>query len=234
MKIGDFVQVDYVGRVKETGDVFDLTREDVAKEENIYNPKIIYKPVVLIVGADFIIKGLSAALEEMKVGDKKKIEISPEDAYGDRKEDMIKMIPESRFKEHGLDPVPGAVVNIGMLRGVIMTSSSGRVKVDFNHPLAGKTLEYDIEIKSQLDEQEDKIKSIISYFTGVEEVDVRVDGKSADVEIKERVDLPRQAKQRLADVAKTWTEIEKLRFIEEVEGLPAPETQASKNDADLQ
>ena len=92
------------------------------------------------------------------------------------------------------------------------------MKVDFNHPLAGKTLEYDIEIKSQLTGKAEKIRSIISYFTGVDEVDVKVEERIADVEIKRHVDLPRQAKQRLADVAKEWADTDKIRFIEEIEG----------------
>jgi FKBP-type peptidyl-prolyl cis-trans isomerase 2 len=223
MKAGDFVEVDYVGRVKETGNVFDLTREDVAKKENVYNPEMSYNPVVLIVGADFIIKGLDEALRGMKVGEKKNVEIPSDKAFGPRKEEMVKLIPESRFKEQNLDPVPGAVVNIGMMRGLIVTASGGRVKVDFNHPLAGKTLEYEIEIKSQITEQKDKLKSIVTYFTGVDEVDVKLKGKVADVEIKKQVDITRPVKSMVANVATKWADVGKVRFVEVFEGM-APAT----------
>ena len=111
MKDGDFVQVDYVGRVKGTNDIFDLTNEDVAKKENVYNPKITYKPVTLIVGGGFILRGLDEALKDMKVGERKTFEVAPDKAFGDRRDDMVKPLPLARFKEQNIDPFPGAVVN---------------------------------------------------------------------------------------------------------------------------
>jgi len=111
MKSGDFVYVDYVGRIKDSGQIFDLTREEVAKKEGVENPNFKYKPVPIIIDAKFVIAGLNDALKEMKVGEKKKVEILPAKSFGERKEELVKIIPLSKFKEQNLDPFPGAVVN---------------------------------------------------------------------------------------------------------------------------
>lgn len=214
MKVGDFVEVDYVGMVKESGEVFDLTKEEIAKKEGVYSPKFSYKPVVLIVGSDFIIKGLDEALRNMNVGEKKKIDIPPPKAFGDRRGDLIKIIPLVKFKEQNIDPSPGNIVNIGTLRGRILSVDGGRVKVDFNHPLAGKTLEYEIEIKSLVKEKSEKVKSVVKYFTGVEEVDVVCKNKEVEINIKKDVDMVRPAKRMISDAIIKWCDVNKVKFIE--------------------
>jgi len=214
MKVGDFVEVDYVGRIKDTGDIFDLTKEEIAKKENVYNPKVTYKPVVFIVGADFIIKGLDEALRNAKIGEKKKVDVPPAKAFGERKEELVKTIPLGKFKEQNLDPSPGVVVNIGNLRGRILSVSGGRVKVDFNHPLAGKTLEYEIEIKSLVKAQPEKVKSIVKYFTGITDVDVACKDKEAEITIKKDVDVVRPVKKMVSDAVIKWCGIDKVKFVE--------------------
>ncbi|HLC76688.1 MAG TPA: peptidylprolyl isomerase, partial [archaeon] len=61
MQKGDFVKIAYVGRL-ETGEIFDLTDAETAKKEGIYNSKIIYRDLPVVVGARFLIKGLDSAL----------------------------------------------------------------------------------------------------------------------------------------------------------------------------
>lgn len=227
MKPGDFVEVDYIGKIKDSGEIFDLTKEEVAKKENVYNPKVSYKPVVLILGADFIIKGLDEAIREMSVGEKKKVDIQPEKAFGERREDLVKTIPLAKFKEQNLDPFPGGVVNIGNLRGRIMSVDGGRVKVNFNHPLAGKTLEYEIEVKSIVKEKPEKVKSIVKYFTGIEEVDVACDGEEAEISIKKDVDVVRPLKKMISEAVIKWCGTKKVKFVEIFE-KGAPEREVSK------
>ena len=214
MRAGDFVEVDYVGRIKDTREIFDLTKEDIAKKENVYNPKVTYEPVVLIIGADFIIKGLDEALRDTKIGEKKKVDVLPEKAFGERKEELVRTIPLAKFKEQNLDPAPGAVVNIGNLRGRIVSVGGGRVKVDFNHPLAGKTLEYEIEVKLLVKAQNKKVKSIVKYFTGIADVDVVCKNKEAEITIKKDVDVVRPVKKMVSDAVIKWCSIDKVKFVE--------------------
>ena len=109
MKTGDFVKIDYIGRL-ESGEIFDLTYEDVAKKEKIHNEKIKYKPVSIIVGAGFVIPGLDKAISEMELNEKKKIKIAPEEGFGKRNPDMVKVVPKNAFKGD-FEPKPGRLYN---------------------------------------------------------------------------------------------------------------------------
>ena len=238
MKPGDFVEVDYVGKVKESGDIFDLTKEDVAKKKNVYNPKAKYGPVVFIVGADFLMKGISEALQSMKVGEKKTVVIPAGKAFGEKNMELMRMIPLARFKEQNLDPTPGAIIDVGAMKGTIVSVSGGRVKVDFNHPLAGKALEYDIEIISKITGVEKKVKSVVKYFTGVgeDEVGVELKKKDAEVWIKRKVDVTRPVKVMVSKAVIQWCDIERVKFVDifdksEFEAPAEPEkAQAKETD----
>lgn len=216
MKLGDFVEVDYVGRVKESGEIFDLTKEGVAKKQNVFNPNTKYGPVVFIVGADFLMRGMSEALQSMKVGEKKTVVITPDKAFGQKNMELVKMIPLARFKEQNMDPVPGAIIDVGAMKGTIVSVSGGRVKVDFNHPLAGKALEYDLEIKSQITDTNQKIKSVAKYFTGLgdEDVGVKFVKSAAEIEIKKKVGVARQVKLMIAKSVVEWCGAETVKFVD--------------------
>jgi len=217
MNAGDFVYVDYIGKVKDSGEIFDLTIEDVAKKEGIYNPKFKYGPVPIIVDAEFILPGLNEALREMKVGEKKTVEIPSDKAFGERNVELVKLIPESRFKEQGLDARPGSVVTINRINGRIISVDGGRVKVDFNHPLAGKTLEYEIEIKEEIKNKEEKIKAVVYYFTGLEkgDVDATVKEKEVEINVKKKINILSEVKQTISSTIIKWIkEIEKVKFVE--------------------
>ena len=215
MKEGDFVRIDYVGRIKGSGEIFDLTKEDVARKNGIYNPNMNYKPVPIIIGARMVIKGLEDALKKMKVGERKKIVVEPEDGFGKRNEKLIKLLPLSEFQRKDIIPQPGMWITVNNLRGKVLSVSGGRVKVDFNHPLAGKRLEYDVEIKEKITDTKEKIKSIFEFFLGKEpNLEVTVKEKEAIIKIKE--DIPRQAKLFISQIIKRWVKpIENIKFVEE-------------------
>jgi len=215
MKSGDFVKIDYVGKIKESGEIFDITKEDVAKKEGIYNPQFKYGPVPVIIDANFVMPGLNEALKEMNVGDKKTIEVPPEKGFGKREADLIKLIPESKFKEQDINPIPGQTVTVNKAKGTILSNDGGRVRVDFNHPLAGKTLVYDVEIVEEIKDLEKRIKSIIFYFLGVEEADseIKVNEKEVEIVFKKKYNILNETKQTIANVIIKWAGgIEKVWF----------------------
>ena len=69
MKEGDFVHIDYVGRLSATGEIFDLTDAELAKKEGIYSEKTRYGPALVIMGAHMVIPGIEKQLLQMKVGE---------------------------------------------------------------------------------------------------------------------------------------------------------------------
>ncbi len=147
MKIeaGDFVKFHYVGRF-ENGEVFDTSYEDIAKENEIYVEEREYGPLGVHVGVGEIIPGLDEALIGMKVGDKKRATIPPEKAYGMPNPELVIEVPVSEFTQAGLEPVEGLYVMTDSGIAKIVNVGKETVKLDFNHPLAGKTLVFDIEV----------------------------------------------------------------------------------------
>ncbi|MDI6825885.1 MAG: peptidylprolyl isomerase [Candidatus Aenigmarchaeota archaeon] len=216
MKEGDFIRIDYVGKISESNETFDSTREDVAKEGGIYNPKIKYGSIPVIIGANFVVKGLEEGLKEMEVGKKKKITVKPEDAFGERDAKLIKLLSMSEFKKQGITPHPGMPITINNVRGRILSISGGRVRVDFNHPLAGKTLEYEVEIEKEITDLKEKIAAILEYCLQVDEKDVDIKLGEELVEINIRIDTSKFVRKTIADMIKKWiSEIKKVRFVDE-------------------
>jgi len=217
MKEGDIILLDFVGRIKETGEIFDLTVESVAKENGIYDPNFAYKPIPVIVGSHMIIKGVEDELMSMNVGERKKIEVKAENGFGNRSEKLIKLIPISEFRKQDIDPYPGMPITMNGLNGRILAISGGRVKVDFNHILAGKDLEYELEIKKLVEKADEKVQAIFNMFVKTKE-DVKVNVAGDVAEIFVSGDIPREIKRDIAETVKKWVkEIKKIRFVEEFE-----------------
>ena len=214
MKAGDFILVDYTGRVKGSGEIFDTTKEEVAKSEGAYDPNsnVKYKPVTIIIDGGFTIPGLNETLKRMEVGGKKEVELQPDEAFGGRREELVKIIPLAKFREQNIDPTPGSIVTVNRLHGRVASVSGGRVKVDFNHPLAGKTLDYELEVKGKIEDDAEKVKAVVNYFTGDENAVADLDGK--EVEINMKIDVPRNVKETMANVIAKWVGVEKVKFIE--------------------
>jgi len=209
MKDGDFVEIDYVGRLKDTGEIFDLTFEDLAKKENIFNEKFKYGPVKLVIGEGFVLKGLDEALKAMKVGEERKVALPPEQAFGQRKAELVKIVPEAELRRQNINPIPGMILDLGEYKAKIQSVNSGRVRLDFNNPLAGRDIEYTVKINKLVESKEDKAKAILEFFCR-EAATVTV--KEKDAIIEEKAQLPEALKQRIAELMKKHVNVEKVEF----------------------
>ncbi len=213
MEEGDVVEIDYTGRIKGSGELFDTTKLDVAKEEDAVNERAKYEPIKVIVGAGMVTEGLDDALKEMKVGGIKDVEVPPEKGFGERKGDLIKTFSEKKFKDQDMTPYPGMRVTIDQQVGRISSVNSGRVRVDMNHPLAGRTLDYSVEIKDKIEGIEDKVKAVSGYYLG-EEPEIEIEEGKANIKV------PQEARESILDEIKEkvtgFLEIEEINF-EEVE-----------------
>ncbi|MFQ6136822.1 MAG: peptidylprolyl isomerase [Candidatus Hydrothermarchaeales archaeon] len=145
-KEGDFVRVSYTGRF-EDGRVFDSTDEGVARAEGIYVKERKYGPLSITIGSSPLIDGFSEALAGMKVGEEKEVVIPPEKAYGDVDEDLIKSVPIGLLKVQDIPAKVGTLIETNDGIGRIIEVDGERVKLDFNHPLAGKTLIFKIKLE---------------------------------------------------------------------------------------
>ncbi|NIM91841.1 MAG: peptidylprolyl isomerase [Candidatus Aminicenantes bacterium] len=136
-KNGDKIKVHYTGKF-EDGTVFDTSEER--------------GPLEFTIGEGEVIPGFEKSIVGMEVDEKKTVTISPEEAYGPRREELIWERKKSEFPE-GITPAVGKQVGVRLnqpdaplINAIITDVSEDTVTLDANHPLAGKTLVFDIEL----------------------------------------------------------------------------------------
>jgi len=136
VKKGDTVSVHYRG-----------TLDDGSEFDSSYTRG---EPMTTQAGMGNLIPGFDDALLGMSVGDTKTLNIRAADAYGDRNPEAQQTVPRSRFPED-FDFTPGAAVQGSdphgkMFMATVASATAEDVVLDFNHPLAGKNLNFEIEL----------------------------------------------------------------------------------------
>ncbi len=160
---GDFILLELEGK-DENGRVFDSTSGKIA--ENLHGKE---GPLLVVYGMDRLIPGLHKALSGMKKGEGKDVHMGPDEAFGPRKKDLVKIMPAADFAKHRVHPEPGLVVHVdtdtGRLYGTIKSVNGGRVMVDFNHPIAGQEVDYSVKLVDVLTETKQKIDVLLKYLS---------------------------------------------------------------------
>ena len=158
---GDFILLNYSAKVKETSEVFDTTFEERAKKEQLYKEGEIYEPKLIVVGEGWVLKPLDEALLTMKLGKTQIVEISPEKAFGQRDPEKVKRVPLKHLISKGKNPVIGMRVEYNGKMASVRSIGAGRVLLDFNPPLAGKTLIYEAIVDKKIRAKKEKIKALV-------------------------------------------------------------------------
>lgn len=161
IKEKDFIEIDYIGKIKDTNQIFDLTSKETAVKNNLFDPKFKYGSRVICVGEKEILPGIDKELIGKEIPSKLTITIKPQEAFGIRNEKLMKIVSTDVLLKQKINPYPGLQITAGGMMGTIRTVSRGRTIVDFNHPLAGKELTYEIEIKALVT---DKNKQLTNLF----------------------------------------------------------------------
>ncbi len=131
MNDGAVVTVHYHGTL-DSGEVFDSSRGR--------------RPRTFVIGCGQLIPGFEAALRRMSAGERTTVRIEPADAYGDHLEDRVYEAPRDEAPD-GLSP--GDEVRLaGGAPAVVVEVTDRVVRLDANHPLAGKALTFEIELIS--------------------------------------------------------------------------------------
>jgi len=102
---------------------------------------------MVAVGAKQVITGLENALIGMKKDDIKEITIPPEEAFGLKDPELIKKVPRELFEQNNIEPIEGMTIRTAAGLATIESVAEDVVVVDLNHPLAGKTFTFEIEIE---------------------------------------------------------------------------------------
>jgi peptidylprolyl isomerase len=137
VKKGDLVQVNYVGKF-ESGEIFDQSKD---------------KPLEFIAGEKMVVKGFDEAIIGMAKAEKKVITIKPADGYGDSNPALTQEVPKEAFGDKVGQLEEGVVIGLQhpnapgqMMPAKVTKIEKDKIHLDLNHPLAGKTLIFDLEV----------------------------------------------------------------------------------------
>jgi peptidylprolyl isomerase len=226
---GDFLLIDYVAKVKETNEVFDTTKEDVAKKEHLHKEGQIHEPELVVVGESWVLKALDDALTTMEICKPCTVEISPEKGFGQRDPEKIKRVPIKQLYAKEINPVVGARIEFQGKNATIRSVGAGRVLLDFNPPLAGRTLIYDVTVTKKLDTAEQKIGALIHRRVPVVEENkfkLTINGLDLTIDLPEEtfyVEGIQIAKRGIAmDIQKFLPELAETKFVETFKAEPKP------------
>ena len=193
--------------------VFDTTDEEVAKEQDIYDENTRYDSFVIIVGKGHVVEGLDEDIVEKEAGYRGTVEIPPEKGYGEHKTELVKTYPTSKFTE---PPVKGMRAVVEGKEGMVVMTIGRRVRIDFNSPMAGKTLIFEYVIEEKIDDDLDKIKSLLqSYFRM--DFDVELVDDVAMIEAPSDLRLNQNwllVKSRIAHELLGSMELDSVKFVE--------------------
>lgn len=226
VKKGDFVEVEYTGKL-EDGTVFDTTNEKLAKDNDLYNDKMTYGPMAICIGESHILKGLDKELEGREPGISFTTKIKPDDAFGKKSAKLLRMIPGHIFKRDNVPPQKGMQVNIDGAYGTVINVSGGRVIVDFNHPLAGKIIVYDVKLNKIIEGDKNRLLALVKLKIG-DKIGVELDEttKIARVEVEQ---LPKEIQDTLKkEFTKLIPGIKDITFEKKKEEKKAEEKKEAK------
>jgi FKBP-type peptidyl-prolyl cis-trans isomerase 2 len=218
LKDGEFIKIIYTGRIAATGKVFDTTSAEKAKEAGITEEHRNYAPVLVVFGKGHVVKGLEEALKGMDIGEQKSVEIAPENAFGIRDPNLVRILPLSEFRKRELDPFPGMLLDLDGVKGVVKSVSGGRVMVDLNHPLAGERLIYDVKIEGKLTETNPRIQAILDSFN-LTASSFKLEGEALQVvfppSVKKDVDFIVSKSNFVNSLLDLMRDVKKLSIVEE-------------------
>lgn len=241
---GDFILVKITARTQK-GQIFRVSSEEDAKKAGIYDENRAkqgyYAPDFVIVGKPgFVNEGLTETLKEMNFFEKKSVRIPPTKAFGKRDPQKIERIGIAKFRRlnEGKNPEIGKEFvkqSQGQTqRGTVTNIVQGRVIVDYNHPLAGQNIDYNLEIIDKIEDFNEKIeyfmisKGIPSENVSDFQVNYLPKSKTLEISIPKmflfqnltyiKFGLAMDLQTHMGD------EIDDIKFIEIYEKIPIPTT----------
>jgi peptidylprolyl isomerase len=152
VKSGDNVTIDYIGTY-DNGTVFDTSNATVAQGAGIFDAGYTYGPISFVSGNGEIFEALDNATIGMSIGQTKNVTLTPEEGYGEYNASLIQPVPISILEENNITPHVNDTLYYN-LKPVTVTSivpnvtdpNNTSVYIDFNDPMAGKTLHFQITI----------------------------------------------------------------------------------------
>ncbi len=211
VKHHDFIEVDYTGKLTD-GTIFDTTVEEVAKKNNFFSEKQKFGSIVICVGEQQILPGLDAGLVDKEIGQEFTITLTPENAFGKRDIKNLKIVPISTFKQHKMNPYPGLQIDVDGQMGTVMRLSGGRVTVNFNHPLAGKEIVYEVKVHRKLTDTKEKIIAFLNTSLKVPLNNINVEIKEGSASVTMPINFPEQLNEMIGKKLAELTGLKEIKI----------------------
>jgi FKBP-type peptidyl-prolyl cis-trans isomerase 2 len=225
---GDLVLLDYEiwaeggGRTELVG----TTREEVAQKAEVHLAEgQTFGPQPHLIGGDEFPAGLENVLVGAKVGTEIEKEVPPADGFGERDPKLIELytmheisrLPEMRREDAHLDL--GTVLTIEGRRGRVVTLTAARVRVDFNHPYAGKKIRATFKILERVADPAEQVRALIDLTYGrAKEFHIDVKAGHVTIRVPDRAKFDARwilAKPALVDRVRGQLKPEKITISEE-------------------
>lgn len=215
------------------GELFDTTSAETARKHEKYQEDAWYGALPLVVGAGRVVPGFDKALLDAKVGIKAEVTIPAPEAYGERDPAKFETMSLREFQKREVEPHPGARISIGQRTATVMSVTAGRVRLDFNPPLAGKALKYVFTVVEEVSDPSAQILTIIDmdYAHGkTEGFQARIEHEVATITLPDACKYDQRwfvAKYVVVSDIKNFTKVRTIRFVEEyTTPLPASPAKA--------
>ncbi|MCE2509007.1 MAG: FKBP-type peptidyl-prolyl cis-trans isomerase, partial [Nitrosopumilaceae archaeon] len=179
---GSLVLVGYTAKLDD-GTVIEVANHDGYVPDEVHN--FSSGPKLVSVGDPSypVLRGFDRALADAELDAPQTVTVQPADAYGERRRDKVKMITARKLGKDADRYTVGDMVEVDNNTGVILSMGSGRVRVDFNHIFAGKSITYEFTVLKQLESDTDKIEALLAQSGMLEDYDpLEPDGDLDDLD----------------------------------------------------
>lgn len=180
-----YLRIRYVART-EHGRIIDTTDPDAAAESDLADVEAS-GPIVVVPGEGHLFEPLEAAIRDADIGEHLEVTVEPADAFGTVDPGNTATLSSEAVAPENREP--GTTVDLGGRRTVVEDVSEETVTVDFNHPLAGIALEYEIEILDRIEGDEDRAAGLATTH-GLRDVTVEYDQPGETLTVRYSVSDP--------------------------------------------
>ena len=190
MDTGAIVHIDYDLYNVGSGDLIETTREDIAKEHEVFDESRTYEPMITVIGDGRLIGGFEAHLAEAETETEYTFDIEPTDAYGERDSSLVETISQNVLMRSVSDPNMlgiGAPVEIGGRNGVLQMLRAGRARIAYNHPLAGTTLRYTYTLVKLVEDRSERVATLLQMNTGRSDFEVEFEADDVTITLPDSI-----------------------------------------------
>ena len=221
---GDIIHLEYDLWIAEDDLLFDTTSKELADKHEISEEDTIYQPRALIVDEGKAVSGLYKSLLEAEVGKEYEIEVPPEEGLGVRDPKLVEWHKTQEMERQKLEPIPGKEITVkdksGRERtGVVTMVTPRRTRVDYNNPLAGKTLKYKYKVVDKASEITEKVSTILEMdFGRKDEFEITTEDDAVNIKLPDVCKYDQMwliAKYKVVNDLREYAGLAKIRFIEE-------------------